>query len=390
MTSPMKLYLPTSGFVTAALLTVARRPQVLLHAQFWDDDGDVYYAQAYAHGWTTLFWPRSGFPQLIPRLVALASMAVSLAHAPVVFAACAIAVRCLPVAYLLSYRCRNLGSLQARIAIGLAYILMPGTAAIQASIAIAHFHLALLAFLVLVASSPQGTAGKLVDLLVLVGTGLSSVFAVLLAPIALVTRRYRVIMLPLACLELGVLAFAPRQSWPLRATPELAAQILGRQIFAGSLLGQVAWSAWPTAVALAAGIAVVAYASVRGPRELLLLIGFAECVLLASLAHPTAILGWPALASQGVGIRYWLIPNTAFLCCLLWLASQPKWRIPARAALALGILGLLWTFRYPKLPDLGFAQQAAAFEVAPKGTVFRFLLNPVLPEMRFTMVLVKR
>ena len=44
-----------------ALLLAARNPDVLLHPEFWAEDGWVWFPDAYQHGWRSLAWPLMQF-----------------------------------------------------------------------------------------------------------------------------------------------------------------------------------------------------------------------------------------------------------------------------------------------------------------------------------------
>ena len=58
-------------FALAFVLLVLRRPDAVLKAQFWAEDGVQFFSAQAMHGsWRTLFEPYAGYLHLIPRLVA--------------------------------------------------------------------------------------------------------------------------------------------------------------------------------------------------------------------------------------------------------------------------------------------------------------------------------
>jgi len=60
--------------VTAALLFL-RRPDAVFHAQFWAEDGVLWFADAYNFGpLKPLLWARAGYLQTLPRLACAAAL----------------------------------------------------------------------------------------------------------------------------------------------------------------------------------------------------------------------------------------------------------------------------------------------------------------------------
>src|ERR1035437_5706022 len=111
--------------VTSALL-VLRRPDAVFHAQFWAEDGVVWYADAYNHGaLRALLFARDGYLQLLPRLGAAAALWVPLLRAPLVMNLIALIFESLPPLFLVSSRMRNLGPLGLRCGLALLYLFVP-------------------------------------------------------------------------------------------------------------------------------------------------------------------------------------------------------------------------------------------------------------------------
>ena len=56
------------------MLLALRRPHELIAAQFWAEDGAIFFSQRLALGpWHSIFVPYNGYQHLIPRLIAAAA-----------------------------------------------------------------------------------------------------------------------------------------------------------------------------------------------------------------------------------------------------------------------------------------------------------------------------
>src|SRR5437588_5046860 len=76
-------------FVAAFLLLASRRPDAVLHAQFWAEDGTVFYANAYNAGWRSLLMAYGGYLNLVSQIVGLLALLVPLRLAPLLMNFCA-------------------------------------------------------------------------------------------------------------------------------------------------------------------------------------------------------------------------------------------------------------------------------------------------------------
>lgn len=75
--------------VVAALL-IARRPTALTAAQFWAEDGVVFFRDAWVCGATAAGFQYAGYFHLFPRLVATLSVLAPVSWAPTLFALAAL------------------------------------------------------------------------------------------------------------------------------------------------------------------------------------------------------------------------------------------------------------------------------------------------------------
>src|SRR5271165_4665345 len=147
------------GLAFAALL-VSRRPDVLLHASLWAEDGAVWYPDAYNFGAASLAILRGGYLQVISRLVALLAQPLPLTWIPTAFAAAGLLLQVATAPFLCSSRLSQAWpNAWARLGFALIYIGLPGKGGyggeVYGSVTHMQVHLAALAFLVVVADPPR-------------------------------------------------------------------------------------------------------------------------------------------------------------------------------------------------------------------------------------------
>ena len=132
----------------------------IFHAQFYAEDGHVWFADAYNLGWWhALFRAQDGYFQTLPRLAAALALLAPLSLAPLVLNIAAVAVQALPVNILVSNRSSAWGSLGFRACLAAAYLALPNSREMTISVTSSQWILALCVFLVLTASPPAGSLG---------------------------------------------------------------------------------------------------------------------------------------------------------------------------------------------------------------------------------------
>jgi hypothetical protein len=316
------------AFVAACVIIFSRRPDALFHAQFWAEDGVVWFSQAYNDGWwRPLFVTEVGYFQTLPRLAAALALLVPLSHAPLVCNLVAVAVEAIPATLLLSGRSREWGSLCTRAAIAGLYLALPTCPELCAIITDAQWALALIAFLVLVATPPTTRGQWVFDLAVLGLCGLTGPFCILLFPIAFYLAWKRrpahspqiyAALMTLCCLIQAYSLFfkntAERSSAGLGATPMLFIRMLAGNIYVGALIGPsgIATSQSPgmatflVIFAICISIFIVLVLR-KAPLPLKLMAAFACLSLAASLSSPSTVpqpglSKWELLSRPGLSL----------------------------------------------------------------------------------------
>jgi hypothetical protein len=389
-------------FLVSCLILVTRRPDAVFHAQFYAEDGHVWFADAYNLGWWhALFRAQDGYFQTFPRLAAALALLAPLALAPMALNLAALAVQVLPVNLLLWSRSSAWGSLRFRALLAIAYLALPNSREMTIAVTSSQWLLALSAFLVLAASPPAGAAERAVDLVVLALCGLTGPFCFFLLPIAALIALRRGghwswiktgVLFTLALVQawgLLMIDAGGRSHAALGASPALFLRILGGQIYFAALLGGNGLAAnsshtvfFLLAFAAIAGTSLVAFCFVHAGFEMRLFFVLTAMFLIASLIFPAAypppgVTRWQLLA-EASGIRYWFFPTLACVWSVLW-ASRSRIQVLQAASIVLLCVmcfGIVRDWRYPALRDLDYREEAKRFEASPPGTVMIIPENP--------------
>lgn len=386
------------------LLLFLRHPQGLLDANFWAEDGWIWYPDAYRLGARSLLLPRVGYLQTFSRLIALASQPFPLLWAPTLFAVVAFVVRLLPPLLLLSRRFDGVWpNLPARLLMATTYICLPNSFEGFANVTNSQWHLSLVGFLLLTGAPARTAAGRTLDLILLALCGLSGPFCLFLLPVAAESwlrspspHSRSLLACTLCCslvqgTSLALTAVQARSPIPLGAGVVAFARVFANQVELGLVFGSNAVSGFVRSGVLQSGLAATLMAGSglalclaaawRGPRVFRMFALFGALVLAASLASPVITPGipaWELLARPGAGQRYFLIPMLVLSAAGVVLAGD---RLPVlRAAgmsLCLAVLiGVAGDWSYPRMQATDFNSLARRFATSPAGTEAAFPLYP--------------
>ena len=408
--------LPLWGAVLAAVAIVSRRPDAITNAQFWAEDGTMFFADVYRHGLlASMLVPQSGYFQELPLLASGLATLVPLKLAPLVMNLVALAIRVLPVGLLLHRRARSISPhLWARVVIAVLYVGLPGVAETNVNVDNALWYLAIAALITLMLEPPRHRAARALDGAILSMCAVTGVFSIALAPLAVLYRRrvgaarvptWMIAILGAGALlqlfAIGFLEFhlpagfdaAPRTTLSLHATALLFLEIVGRRVVLQPL-GLEHTQLAPVGIALTGLLGLIAFGEAfrRGNDPLRLLLAFAGALLAMALAHPQGAT-WAQLAQPLNSGRYFVIPQYAAAAALLWHAANSRRWIRAGTGLALCFVvavAIPAGWRYAPFQNLHFQSQATRFAHARPGTTMTFPLNPVGRTPRWAMTLVKR
>jgi hypothetical protein len=402
-------------FAIGFLTVFSRRPDALLNAQFYAEDGSLFYRDAYQSGLHSLLMTYSGYFHILLRLTALLAQLFPFAWAPLVMTMVGITAQVLPVNLFFSSRFSQI-SFPTRVLAGFIYLALPNSFEIDANLTNMHWHLGLLACLVLLAQPARTRAWQAFDAVVLVLTSLSSPLGALLLPVAAGVWWKRAdsasvasfaFLLPGAAMQtISVLLHwrarqAPHYGFtgqavlnfgPNGANIHYFAAIMGRQVFLSSLVGLntqkwillLHYVSVVEVLCTLVGFAFLLYALRYAPTELKFFILFAGAALALALLNPLAgppdHAQWYWLCTPGCGNRYYFLLMLAFLATLIWVASRRAApRILRSFALTLLLLlpvGIYRDWHYPPFVDFRFKEFAKAFERIPPGSRFIIPINP--------------
>lgn len=384
-------------FGAAFVLFLSRRPDAILNAQFFAEDGKIWYAHAYQYGLRCLLIPDGGYLHTVSRLIALVSLLVPLAYAPLLMNLCAMALQILPINFFLSSRFSAI-DVRLRFCCAALYVGLPNSAEIDANITTLQWHLALLAVLVLLSKPVESKVWMVVDFTVLVLLSLDGPNGFLLIPLAAILWWKRrdpqslvrlVAIVPGAMVQLAVMNSAARAMAGNGATLERLIRILARRVFLSALVGgdnhgihHMRRYLVGSAIIVILGIGAVVHAVLRAQLELKLFVLFGAAVLAAALKAP--LIGeypqWELAFQIAAGCRYWFFPMLSFLAALIWIvteAKNPNWlRAATLMVLLLMPIGIYKDWRYQPFVDLTFEKYVEEFKTATPGTVVRIPVNP--------------
>ena len=393
-------------FVLVLVVLTTRSPDMFTHAQFYAEDGAVWYADAYNLGWLhSLAIPDGGYLNSLQRLCAGAALLVPFALAPLLMNLMGLLIQCVPVTLLLSARTRNWAPLTTRAFIAALYVALPNVHEIHVVLTNSQWHLALIAPLLLFSEPPKGWAGRAVDIILLLTAGFSGPFALILLPLVAVywwrqRHAWTLVQLGLigvgAIVQVSVLLTHPsaRKLAALGPTVQRLMRMVGGDIFAASMFGPLPWETMPYKLILVAalcGVSLYVYCLLRAPLPFKLLILYA-LLLLPPALHAPLIAGpkplWQMLVEDHA-CRYWTLPIVAFVAGAAWCSQHAGSRFFRWAGVGVVLamsIGIVVDWRYRRWEDVHFPESVQRFEAARPG---KPVVINILPS-GWTMTLIKK
>ena len=396
-------------FIIGSLITIFRRVEAITNPQFYAEDAVFWYKEAYEadNGILPFLSPKQAYFQTISRVGGGIAMLVDIQYAPLVFNVISITITVLPVVFFLSSRFSKLiPKISHRVFLSLAYLCLPGASEVHANLTNAHWHLAILMVLVIIAPASRKVFWRIFDGAVLLLAGLSGPFVFFTLPLFAVYVYYRPsrekfalfgVLALTFCIQLYSLLFilapgAPRSSAPLGASLVNFFTIFGGNVFLKGALGPqitniirefVLWKAGllPIIVGLS-GIVISGYFFYKAKIEAQIFVAFTYMVLLGSMTSPMVHLTKPqwAVMASGTGGRYYYLAilGWIFVLSYLFVIEKKTW-----LKVGLGSVLLFFTlvavpkdFEVKKLRNYHFKEQVAEFHSLKKGDSYTFRIPP--------------
>jgi hypothetical protein len=384
-------------FALATAAIFCRSPRLLTHAQFYAEDGTIWFAQAYNNGWLrALTFPQAGYLDLTPRLAAGLALLVPITWAPLVMVIAGLFAQALPVPILLSARSRNWAPLPTRMLLAALYVALPNAREIHLVATNSQWHMALTAALTAFACSPLTWRGRVFDIVVLTVACLTGPFCIVLAPVVLLfwwARRqpWSLVVLALvsaaALVQIVVLTNSThRVQGALGATPEGLLRMLGGHVVACALVGSYSFASLApmTFIVPAAlgGLCVCLYCFRFAKLEWRLFLIYCAGVFAACLHSPLTPGNKPAWDWLIVdnSARYWFFPMLAFVWSAVWCAVYGRdrlFKLAGTCILLIMSLGIVRDWNYVPYPDDHFAVSVLRLREAKPG---ERVVIPVVPE----------
>ena len=390
----------------------SRSPNLLTHAQFYAEDGAIWFEQAYNLGWLhALFLPQAGYLNTVPRFAAAFALLFPLGWAPTIMAVVGLLFQSLPVPILLSSRCRAWAPLPTRMVLAAIYVALPNSREVNIVATNSMWHLAVAAVLIAFAVSPQTWRGRVFDSILVLLFSVSGPFSIVLTPLILVfwwCRRQPWSLVLFALTGLGaltqillVMRDTHRVQGPLGATPATFFRMLGGNVFACSLIGNYQFASAPLLVVgvfMLVGLSICLYCLRSASIEWKLFLVFCPCVYLASLKNPLIFKDAAAMAAGkpawdmlvvNPSCRYSYLPMLMFLWSAVWCALYSRNRIfrLAGACVFLSMsIGIVHDWRYPDYLNEHFEESVQRVREAKAG---ERVSVPLIPQ-GWEMYLVKK
>ena len=361
-------------FATSFAVVLLRRPETLTRAEFWNEDGQVFYVGSFfGSAFEQLMRSYAGYLHAVPRLVAWLERLVDVSMAPLVGNAIALLVVAGIATWIASDRLANvLPSRAARLTLAVLLILLPGSWETLGSITLVQFYLG--TFLVVASladGAPRARWAQVVEIGAIALAALTGPISILLATLYLgrawINRdRWAMttaaVVVGCALLQLDAIALGTRSpEIPMLAGAAALllarawSTVIGDFWLGGAIQAQPGIVIVLVATAVLAGLAILA--STRLIMRIRLTIAYVAAASVAA-ALTGDVATFPE--SSFLGSRYFVIPT--FLVALglvAWAGSRPSAAprlarsrdLAGLAGVALGglfVLGIVGDFSLPR------------------------------------------
>jgi hypothetical protein len=362
----------------ASALLVARRPETIFRAEFFYEDGQVFYIGAW-FGTIVEQIGRTyaGYILLIPRVVAALERQIAVAYAPLLGNAISLGMVALLAGYVASDRLANvLPERRTRVLAAVSLLLLPGSWETLGSVTLVEWYLALFLIFASLASAPRNQLAAAIELLAVIGSSLTGPFSLLFAPLfwaRLVSRRDRwSILLAVAVTSGAVIQLAALVLSGDRAPTASNLAVLG-ELLTFRLWATLIGGFWMSALiplgldpGLVAGASLLLLAAIfvvwtTMPRLLGATLAYAALIVLAGVVadQPNGLPASPFLAQ-----RYLVVPGVCIAVAVSYAFGRLRLlsAVRRRATIAVAgilIFGVVGDFRLVPHPDYEWALRSA-------------------------------
>lgn len=365
--------------LVAVTVLALRRPTTLTRAEFFNEDGQVFYLGTYFGDLAeVLFRPYQGYLHLVPRVVSLGERVVPIELAPLLGNLLSLIVVAAVAGFVASERLAvAIPRRPVRLLLAVLILVLPGAFESLGSLTYVQWYLGIWLFLAAAATSPTGRLTTALDRAALAVASLTGPFSIMAAPLYVLravrqpssANAWRAsLVIVAACVQTALVVTstgrAPSIRWPDVGSALAAAAYRGvvtpligfhrsTEVVAATPEGPIVVIASILVVALAAAAFAFAPAGIR----LSLALGFAVSLaagILGSTDSPAAMF------SPGSSQRYFVIPG-AMLSIAVVLAATSGRRLAVAAATPLVVLlliGVASDFRLPVRPAHDWATRS--------------------------------
>lgn len=391
-------------FLLTFILIVLRRPDIILNAQPWAEDGVVWMQTIHNNGFlSTIFEPQNGYYQTISKLVFGFGLTFGVENAALIANISAIAIRCFMVMFLLSNRFKNI-NIWYRLALAIYFIMMPNIDEGYVNITNAHWYLSIYLMMVIVADKARSKLDATHDYLVLIIAALSGPFIVFIALSLIIKRIYErggiwqavkginafdIIAAALTIVQVVAIlstSGANRTTAPLGASFAMLSDIINYRVVIGTFFDNVQSQMFAelTTINIISFIMIIALfimLFVKGSKTFRVCLLFPVIMIGFSLARPmmaNAAEQWPVFLIPGAGQRYFIVTNIFFFAFVLYVLNKLTHGKPITAIILTLILTPLYTsyFNIYPLKDVAYKQNIMKYYDLKPGESINILINP--------------
>lgn len=389
-------------FTASLLIMFQRNPAVLRYANFWSEDGNIFYAQLHNDGIISFLYPYAGYLHLAPRLAMLITLPFGIINAPFIVNFLGLVLRAMPVFLLFSERFSFVG-LAYKFFFWAYYLLVPNIGETLGNTVNVQWHLALWLLMVLAANIPSSSAWKIHDWFVLILSGLSGPFVIFLAPFMLRKLRnggggiFKTALLAFSAIQLLVVVMTAEEirqaasispDFVLQAIKVFDARILWgtflpSYIFHYTLANALMKSTIISLLPFIAVMSLLAYHFVHGSHNFRMSAIFGAAVFMSALYRMRKGIDDGSIIA-GSAERYFLIPDILAFAFVLYLmkhfiGTRPEVRMKAYIVVSAVLFLIAGTsFTLPAwYGNPGYRESIMTlYYPAPKGSIVEIPIAP--------------